>query len=57
MQESGAAERLGEFGALYALVNRLTEEDVSIREAVLVPVVRDKTLLDRLESGQQDDSR
>jgi arginyl-tRNA synthetase len=40
VRESGAAERLGEFGALYALVNRLAEEDVSIREAVLDETAR-----------------
>lgn len=35
VRESGTAERLGEFGSLYALVNRMAEEDASIREAVL----------------------
>jgi arginyl-tRNA synthetase len=34
-KESGATDKLGEFGALYALVNRITEEDESVREAVL----------------------
>jgi len=40
VRESGAAERLGEFGALYALVNRLAEEDASIRNAVLAETAK-----------------
>jgi len=35
VKASGAAEKLGEFGALYAFVNRLGEENPKIREAVL----------------------
>ena len=35
VQASGMAEKLGEFGALYAHVNRLAEEDPAIRAAVL----------------------
>jgi arginyl-tRNA synthetase len=40
VRESGAAKRLGEFGALYALVNRLADEDASIREAVLAETAK-----------------
>ncbi len=35
VQASGMAEKLGEFGGLYAQVNRLAEEDPAIRAAVL----------------------
>ncbi|HZZ27002.1 MAG TPA: arginine--tRNA ligase [Pirellulales bacterium] len=40
VQSSGAVEKLGEFGALYAWVNRLGEENPKIREAVLNETVK-----------------
>jgi arginyl-tRNA synthetase len=37
---SGAVERLGEFGAWYAFVNRLSEEDPNVRQAVLAETAK-----------------
>jgi arginyl-tRNA synthetase len=40
VKASGAAEKLGEFGALYAHVNRLADEDPFVRDAVLATTAK-----------------
>jgi arginyl-tRNA synthetase len=40
VKQSGAAEKLGEFGALYAYVNRMGDENPKIREAALAETAK-----------------